>query len=66
VLDRLSEEDVNIVFHNRVANLKKIYPYIPDSLNRALMHFAAGAPVYYDDTRELLEDLGEAREALRG
>jgi len=65
VLGRLFEEDVNIVFHNRVANLKKVYPYIPDSLNRALMHFAAGAPVYYYDTRELLEDLGEAREKLR-
>jgi len=56
---------VNIVFHNRVANLGKIYPYIPEALNRVLMHFSVGSPVYYDDTRELLEDLGEAREKLR-
>lgn len=64
ILDRLTEDDVNIVFHNRVANLKKIYPYIPGSLNRVLLHFSAGAQVYYETTEELLEDLGEAREGL--
>jgi len=64
MLDRLTDEDVNIVFHNRVANLKKIYPYIPERLNRVLMHFSAGAHVYYETTEELLEDLGEAREEL--
>lgn len=55
----LSENDIHIVFHNCVADLKKVYPYIPDSLNRILMHFSMGARVYYDNTRELLEDLGE-------
>jgi hypothetical protein len=64
ILERLSEDDVNIVFHNRVANLKKIYPYIAESLNRVLLHFSVGARVYYETTEELLEDLGEAREAL--
>ena len=64
MLDRLSIDDVNIVFHNRVANLKKIYPYIPESLNRVLLHFSVGAKVYYDNTKELLEDLGEVRERL--
>jgi len=63
-LENLSDDDVNIVFHNRVANLRKIYPYIPEALNRVLMHFSVGSPVFYDDTRELLEDLGEARERL--
>jgi hypothetical protein len=64
VFDRLTEDDVNIVFHNRVNNLKKIYPYIPEKLNRVLMHFALSAPLYYEETRELLEDVGEAREEL--
>ncbi|MBS1243313.1 MAG: hypothetical protein H6R44_1068 [Nitrospirae bacterium] len=64
MLDRLTDDDVNIVFHNRVANLKKIYPYIPERLNRVLMHFSAGAQVYYETTEELLTDLGEAWEAL--
>jgi hypothetical protein len=64
LLDRLTEDDVSIVFHNRVANLKKIYPYIPEKLNRVLMHFSLSARIYYEETRELLEDLGEARAEL--
>lgn len=64
LLDRLSEDDVNIVFRNRVNNLRKIYPYIPEKLNRVLMHFSFSAPIYYEETKELLEDLGEARAGL--
>jgi hypothetical protein len=64
VMDRLNDDDVNIVFHNRVANLRKVYPYIAESLNRVLLHFSNGAQVYYETTGELLEDLGEAREAV--
>jgi hypothetical protein len=64
LLDRLSEDDVNIVFRYRVNNLKKIYPYIPEKLNRVLMHFSQSAPIYYEETRDLLEDLGEAAEEL--
>jgi hypothetical protein len=64
ILDRLTDDDVSIVFHNRVANLKKVYPYIPERLNRVLLHFSNGARVYYETTDELLEDLGEAREEL--
>lgn len=63
-LARLTEDDVNVVFHNRVANLRKIYPYIPERLNRVLMHFSLSAKIFYDHTRELLDDLGEAREEL--
>ncbi len=65
LLDRLTSDDVNIVFRNRVNNLRKIYPYIPEKLNRVLMHFSLGSQVYYEETRELLEDLGDAREELR-
>jgi len=63
-LGRLTDDDVNIVFHNRVANLQKVYPYIPVILNRVLMHFSMGARMFYDNTSELLDDLGEAREEL--
>ncbi len=62
-LSRLREEDVNIVFNNRVVNLKKIYPYIPESLNQVLMHFSKGANWFYENTEQLLEDLGELRNA---
>jgi hypothetical protein len=58
-LSVLREEDVNIVFHNRVANIRKIYPYIPESLNRVLMHFSKGANWFYENTAQLLDDLGD-------
>jgi len=58
-LDALWEEDLNIVFNHRVANLKKIYPYIPESLNRVLMHFSKGANWFYENTTQLLDDLKE-------
>ena len=56
-LGNLREEDLNIVFNNRVANLKKIYPYIPEALNRILMHFSKGANLFYENTLQLLDDL---------
>jgi len=58
-LDKLSEKDMNIIFNNRVANLQKIYPYVTDTLNYILLHFSNGANLYYENTRQLLEDLGE-------
>jgi hypothetical protein len=63
-LDKLEGEDVNIVFNNRIANLKKLYPYIPDNLNRILMHFSKGAQIYYDNTVQLIDDLRETQSAL--
>ena len=59
VLGKLSMDDMNVIFNNRVANIKKIYPYIPDALNYILLHFSNGANLYYENTRQLLEDLGE-------
>lgn len=56
-LDTLIEEDLNIAFTNRVANLKKIYPYLPESLNRMLMHFSKGTNWFYENTDQLLDDL---------
>jgi serine/threonine protein kinase len=62
-LGALDEEDLNMVFSNRVVNLKKIYPYIPDSLNRVLMHFSKGTTWFYENTAQLLEDLEKFRSA---
>jgi len=61
---RLTSDDINIIFNNRVVNLKKIYPYIPDVLNLILLHFSRGADVFYDDTKQFLEDLSEAANSL--
>lgn len=61
---RLEEGDMNIVFRNRLANLRKAYPYVPESLNRVLLHFSAGSETYYEMIDELLDDLGEVEAGL--
>ena len=63
-LSTLREEDLNLVFHNRVVNLKKVFPFIPETLNRVLMHFSRGAPRFYDNTTQMLHDLGEYRSSI--
>jgi len=63
--DSLYQEDLNIIFKNRVANLQKIFPYIPESLNRVLLHFSRGANLFYENTAQFVEDLREARQDLR-
>jgi hypothetical protein len=64
LLATLSPGDLNILYPNRVANLQKIYPYIPDALNLVLRHFSAGANVFYDTTDQMLADLAEAQRDL--
>ena len=58
---RLAREVLSISFGNRVANLRKIYPYVPDTLNRVLLHFSEGANIFYDAADQLLEDLAVAQ-----
>ncbi|WP_419655930.1 conserved uncharacterized protein, serine/threonine-protein kinase-like [Desulfosarcina variabilis str. Montpellier] len=63
-LDTLVEEDLNIVLNHRVANLKKIYPYIPESLNTIMMHFSKGANWFYESTEQLLHDLDAYQKSI--
>ena len=62
----IAEDDFNIVFHNRIANLRKVFPYIPEALNRIFLHFSMGTTFYYDNTEQLLEDLIRAANAVNG
>ncbi|KJU85624.1 hypothetical protein MBAV_002183 [Candidatus Magnetobacterium bavaricum] len=64
LLQRLREEDMNIVFQNRLVNLRKVYPYVAETLNLVLLHFSNGANVFYETVGEFLEDLMEARDKL--
>jgi hypothetical protein len=57
-------DDCSIMFGNRVFNLKKLYPYIPEALNNVLLRYSLGSNVYYDTTSELMHDLHRARKAL--
>jgi hypothetical protein len=65
VYTQLVDGDLNIVFNNRVANLKKVFPYIPDSLNRVLRHFSKGANWFYENTDQLIEELVPAARDIR-
>jgi len=60
-LNTLSDADLNLVFNHRVVNLKKVYPYISEPLNRTLMHFSKGANWFYENTVQLLDDLEEGQ-----
>lgn len=64
VVDRLTSNDMNIIFNNRVVNVQKVYPYVPDELNLILLHFSMAAETFYENTDQLLHDLGEARDRL--
>ncbi len=63
-LDAITPDDCSIMFGNRVYNLKKLFPYVPDGLNNALMRFSAGSSVYYDSVEELLAELRPVSEEL--
>ncbi|MBU0679957.1 MAG: hypothetical protein KKD73_00915 [Proteobacteria bacterium] len=62
LFDSLWGEDLNISYKNRVANLEKIFPYIPASLNRVLLHFSQGAKIFYETTDQMLADLAIAQD----
>jgi hypothetical protein len=64
VLRSLTQEDMSIMFPYRVMNLRKLYPYVPEELNRVLMHFSAGSSVYYETVDELLDDLRPVHRTL--
>jgi hypothetical protein len=55
--DRIVEDDHSLIFRNRLVNLRRLFPYLPEELNRVLMHFAAGSEVFYETVDEFLTDL---------
>ncbi len=57
-------EDCSIMFANRIVNMKKLFPYIPDALNTILLRFSLGAEIFYDTVDELIRDLERALAAL--
>ncbi len=59
----LRSEDASAFYEYRVMNLKKLYPYIPDSLNDILMHFAIKPKGIYGTVRELVGDYEDMLEA---
>jgi len=61
----ITEADCALFFRNRVVNLKKLFPYISEDLNRVLMHYSAESEVFYETVPELLADLEPCLDQLR-
>ncbi|WP_029896364.1 serine/threonine protein kinase [Desulfohalovibrio reitneri] len=66
VLSSLEPDDFTLMFANRLANLGKLYPYIPRELNNVLLHFSIGTYVFYDHVEEMLDELRPCLRLLGG
>ena len=64
VLDTIVPDDLSLLSRNRVVNLKKIFPYIPEAMNNIFMHFSQGASVWYDTVDELVADVEQVAAVL--
>lgn len=59
LLSRVEPKDFSIVHKWRFMNLKKLYPYIPSTLNDILAHFTSGTDIFYESTDEIIADLNK-------
>ena len=64
-LSSLTSGDYSVIIGNRIVNLRKIYEYIPASLNNILMHFSASSSVFYESVDELLFDMNNCLKEIR-
>ena len=64
VFNSLCVDDMSLLAQDRVFNLKKIYPYIPDRLNDILLHFSVGTTVLYDTVDEFYDELADCLATL--
>jgi hypothetical protein len=53
----IDEDDALLFYPYRLANLHKIYPYIPPETNDILLRFSAGATDFYEDFGRMAADL---------
>jgi len=53
----LDEDDALLLSKHRVANLGKLFPYLPAELNEILLRFSCGASHFYEDLDHQIADL---------
>ncbi len=57
VTSSITQEDTLLFYPYRIANLKKLFPYIPDELNDILLRFSFGSDRFYEDFSSQIRDL---------
>ena len=53
----LDEDDALVFFRHRLANVRKLYPYVPQELNDVLMRFSRSTTRFYDNLDAITGDL---------
>lgn len=64
VMATITVDDLALISQDRIFNLQKLFPYIPDSLNNILLHFSFGSQVLYNSVAEFENDLQQAVDTL--
>jgi hypothetical protein len=62
--ESISSEDALLFFKYRMANLRKVYPYIPVELNDLLMRFSASTRDFYANLDQMARDVRSVVELL--
>lgn len=63
--ENLTRDDMSMMFRHRVANLRKLFPYIPADLNDIVMRFSTGSRDPYRDVDTLVSDLRRVQGILQ-
>ena len=53
----VTAEDMALAMPNRLANIQRRYPYLPDTLNNICLHFSARNSVFYSSVTEFVSAL---------
>ena len=55
----LYPDDFMLFHKNMIADLRKLFPYIPEKLNQILINFSEGSTFFYENISSLIEDIRE-------
>ena len=64
--ERITSDDCSLYHKYRVANVKKVYPYISEKLNRFCMRYSQGALSLFDGYAPLIEELRGVQQDITG
>ncbi len=60
VFDSIDRNDLALLSQDKIYNLQKLYPYIPDAINDILLRFSLGTHLFFDSTLEFVDQLEAA------